>query len=60
MTCEACGQGVPTIVKQSGGTESGRFHEVYKCNVCGAKGTIRGEASDPPSEWTRVGRVFGE
>lgn len=60
MTCSECGAMVVELVDESGGTSSGRFTEEYRCGACGATGRIRGDASAPPTEWTRTGGVFGK
>lgn len=52
-----CDHDAAQIVDQEGGTSEGRFVEHYEC-PCGATGTIRGEASPPPTEWVRTGEVF--
>lgn len=57
--CADCG-GATDLIEQSGGTKAGQFVEKYECANCGAKGSIRGEASDPPQEWRRTGSVFNE
>ena len=46
------------IVDQSGGTKEGSFVEHYECQLCGARGTIKGQAGDPPQQWQRTGPVF--
>jgi len=58
MTCNRCGAAT-TVDESSGGTTSGEFCEVHEC-ANGHRGRVRGEASDPPREWTRTGAVFGE
>ena len=52
-----CDHNAAQVVDSSGGIESGKFVEKYKCE-CGATGTIRGNAEDPASEWVRTGEVF--
>jgi DNA-directed RNA polymerase subunit RPC12/RpoP len=56
--CARCGQPAVRVVDDEGGHESGPFWEDYECQHCGSTGTIRGDASDPPHEWTRTGGVF--
>lgn len=51
-----CDHNAAKCVDSTGGVKSGHFREEYLCE-CGAKGTIRGEASDP-STWRRTGEVF--
>lgn len=58
MTCANCDAPAVQVVESTGGTASGRFQEKHKCTVCGATGTISGEASNPPETWTRYGKVF--
>jgi hypothetical protein len=52
-----CDHQTAQIVESDGGTKEGRFVEHYEC-PCGATGTVRGEASAPPTEWRRTGEVF--
>lgn len=60
MTCANCGEGILTIVQDSGGVGEGHFSEVHDCPLCGATGTIHGRAERPQMEWERTGAVFGE
>ena len=57
MTCNKCGTATK-CVESTGGIESGRFREEYEC-VRGHKGTIAGNAEEPPQQWDRYGTVFG-
>jgi hypothetical protein len=59
MTCGACGSPAVELVHQEGGTDAGRFTERYRCETCGARGRIAGDAAAPAREWRRTGRVFG-
>lgn len=58
MTCGSCGSSAVELTENTGGTTSGRFSERYECETCGATGSISGEASAPPADWRRSGRVF--
>jgi DNA-directed RNA polymerase subunit RPC12/RpoP len=58
MTCGNCGS-VVDLVESSGATDAGRFVEAYQCPNCGSTGRVTGESSDPPSEWQRMGAIFG-
>lgn len=58
MPCVLCGTDLE-LTATSGGVDGGRFVEEYRCPGCGASGEVRGESSDPPGEWRRLGRLFG-
>ena len=53
--CTTCGSTLFTLVEQEGDTVDGEFYEKWRCEACGKIATISGDASDPPSQWTRVG-----
>jgi len=51
-----CDHTAAQIVASEGGTD-GEFVERYEC-PCGATGRVFGDASQPPQNWRRTGRVF--
>lgn len=58
MSCEQCGSPEVEIISERGGQESGRFFETWRCENCGARGTITGDAGAPAEQWNRNGAVF--
>lgn len=59
MTCNQCGALEVVVTDSSGGT-TGSFRETHECQMCGATGTVSGQAEAPASEWNRYGRVFDD
>lgn len=60
MSCANCGSPEVYCVDSKGGTErDAHFEELYECNHCGARGTVRGKNGVSPQKWSRVGSVFG-
>jgi hypothetical protein len=45
-------------VKADEPSDSGNFTEQYKCDNCGATGTISGREEDRPENWNKYGRCF--
>jgi len=58
MTCNQCGSLEVIVVESSGGIKHGSFREKHECQMCGATGTVSGQAEAPASEWNRYGGVF--
>jgi len=58
MACSKCGQGLVVCIEATEPNETGSFKENYECNVCGAKGFIRGREEQPPKKWQKFGEAF--
>jgi len=55
MPCAQCG-GVIEIVDAK--PRNAPFRDFYQCQICEAKGYIRGDSNKDSSTWKREGKVF--
>lgn len=58
MHCANCDGYTAVIEHTEGATDDGQFSELWKCENCGATGTVKGDAGDAEDDWERDGRVF--
>ena len=56
--CHCCGGKTISIVYTEGGTDAGTFEEQWQCSECNAKGWIKGNAGDDPTQWQHKGALF--